>query len=86
MGVSASWRPQPCSRSTAAPAEIAVVAVTAPYTAMDTITYAETLPPGRRASDQPCTAPNRMNSTAGSRATNTRLGIARTFRRTSWAV
>src|SRR5699024_12493657 len=57
-GVSPSWRPQPWKRSSAAPLLIAVVAVTAPYTAIETMTAAPTLPRSRGSSVYDWAEPN----------------------------
>lgn len=53
-----SWRPQPDWRSTAAEPAIDVVAMTAPYTAMPVMVYADTFPWPTGRSPQSESAPN----------------------------
>jgi len=86
MGVMANWRPHPCSLSTAALPAMDVVAVTAPYAAMDTMRYAETLPWPEDSPDQPWVTPNMTNNAAGRTAMKNMFATSLTWRQKSWSV
>lgn len=84
-GVSPSWRPQPWKRSSAAPPLIAVVAVTAPYTAIETMTAAPTLPRSRGSSVYDWAEPNTRYMMSGSPTMKKMLVTSRRVRRRSRA-